>query len=181
MKLSLIFILLLTSQIILAQSINSPDGKLTLTTRLSGSGVLSYALTRDGKAVIKDSRLGIDLADQNDLMNGFVIDKIDTSTFYEQWNPVWGEVSTIVNHYRQLQVTLTQTETKRTVLLTFRLFNDGLGFRYEFPSQQDLTYFTVQEELTEFAPTGNHKTFWIPGDYDSQEYTYTTSLLSEVN
>lgn len=181
MKLSLIFILLLTSQIILAQSINSPDGKLTLTTRLSGSGAVSYALIRDGKAVIKDSRLGLDLADQKDLMDGFVIDKIDTLTFNEEWNPVWGEVSTIVNHYRQLQVTLTQTETKRTVLLTFRLFNDGLGFRYEFPSQQNLTYFTVQEEQTEFALTGNHKTFWIPGDYDSQEYTYTTSLLSEVN
>jgi hypothetical protein len=181
MKLSFIFILLLTSQFILSQSINSPDGKLTLTTRLSDSGVLSYALSRDSKAVIKNSRLGLDLADQKDLMDGFMIDRIDTSTFYEQWNPVWGEVSTIVNYYKQLQVTLTQPETKRSIVVTFRLFNDGLGFRYEFPSQQNLTYFTVQEELTEFALTGNHKTFWIPGDYDSQEYTYTTSLLSEIH
>ncbi len=181
MKLSFIFILLLTSQIILSQSINSPDGKLTLTTRLSDSGVLSYALLREGKAVIKDSKLGLDLAEQTDLLDGFVIDKIDTSTFYEQWKPVWGEVSTIVNNYKQLQVTLTQSETKRSMIVTFRLFNDGLGFRYEFPSQQNLTYFTVQEELTEFALTGNHKTFWIPGDYDSQEYTYTTSLLSEIH
>ncbi|MBK7378582.1 MAG: glycoside hydrolase family 97 protein [Ignavibacteriales bacterium] len=181
MKLSFIFILLLTSQIILSQSINSPDGKLTLTTRLSDSGVLSYSLLREGKAVIKDSKLGLDLAEQTDLLDGFVIDKIDTSTFYEQWKPVWGEVSTIVNNYKQLQVTLTQSETKRSMIVTFRLFNDGLGFRYEFPSQQNLTYFTVQEELTEFALTGNHKTFWIPGDYDSQEYTYTTSLLSEIH
>lgn len=181
MKLSFIFILLLTSQIILSQSINSPDGKLTLTTQLSDSGVLSYALLREGKAVIKDSRLGLDLAEQTDLLDGFVIDKIDTSNFYEQWKPVWGEVSTIVNNYKQLQVTLTQPETKRSMIVTFRLFNDGLGFRYEFPSQQNLTYFTVQEERTEFVLTGNHKTFWIPGDYDSQEYTYTTSLLSEID
>lgn len=181
MKLSFIFILLLTSQIILSQSINSPDGKLTLATRLSESGVLSYALLREGKAVIKDSKLGLELAEQTDLLDGFVIDKIDTSTFYEQWNPVWGEVSTIVNNYKQLQVTLTQSETKRSMIVTFRLFNDGLGFRYEFPTQQNLTYFTVQEERTEFVLTGNHKTFWIPGDYDSQEYTYTTSLLSEID
>lgn len=181
MKLSFFSILFLATQFILSQSISSPDGKLTLTTRLSDSGVFSYALSRDSKTVIKDSRLGLDLADQKDLLDGFIIDRMDTSTFYEQWNPVWGEVSTIVNNYTQLQVTLTQSATKRSIIVTFRLFNDGLGFRYEFPSQQNLTYFTLQEERTEFAFTGNHKTFWIPGDYDSQEYTYTTSLLSEIH
>lgn len=181
MKLSFILILLLTSQFILPQSINSPDGKLTLTTHLSDNGILSYALSRDSKAVLKDSRLGFDLVDQKALMDGFKIDKIDTSTFYDQWKPVWGEVNIIVNYYKQLQITLTQSETKRIIIVTFRLFNEGLGFRYEFPSQQNLTYFTVKEELTEFALTGNHKTFWIPGDYDSQEYTYTTSLLSEIH
>lgn len=181
MKLSFIFILLLTSQFIHPQSINSPNGKLTLTTRLSDKGVLSYALSRDGKAVINESRLGLAFVDQKGLMDGFIIDKIDTSTFHEQWKPVWGEVSMIVNYYKQLQITLSQPETKRQIILTFRLFNDGLGFRYEFPPQQNLTYFTVQEELTEFSLTGDHKTFWIPGDYDSQEYTYTTSLLSEIH
>ena len=163
------------------QQISSPDSKLTLTIKLSENNELIYNLVREGKTVVKDSKLGIDLLDQPDLMDGFKIDAVVTSNFLEEWSPVWGEVDKIVNNYNQMQVTLIQPKEKRTMIVTFRLFNDGLGFRYEFPVQDNLKYFTVLEENTQFALTGDHKTFWIPGDYDSQEYTYTTSLLSEIN
>jgi hypothetical protein len=164
-----------------AQEISSPDGKLKLAIKLSNDNQLIYNLSRDGKEVIRDSKLGIDLVDQPDFINGFKIDAVVTSDFYEEWKPVWGEVDKIINNYNQMQVTLIQPNEKRKMIVTFRLFNDGLGFRYEFPVQDNLTYFNVAEENTQFALTGDHKTFWIPGDYDSQEYTYTTSLLSEID
>ncbi len=181
MKLTFLFIALITIQIIYPQQISSPDGKLILNINLSDQKELIYNLSFDGKPIVKDSKLGIDLVDQPDFISGFNIDKIDTSTFYEIWEPVWGEVDKIVNNYKQMQVTLFQPNEKRKMILTFRLFNDGLGFRYEFPVQDNLKYFVVSEENTQFAMTGDHITFWIPGDYDSQEYTYTTSLLSEVD
>ncbi len=164
-----------------AQQISSPDSKLILTVKLSENNELIYNLIRDGKSVVNDSKLGIDLLNQTDLISGFKIDAVVTSNFLEEWSPVWGEVDRIVNNYNQMQVTLIQPKEKRTMIVTFRLFNDGLGFRYEFPVQDNLKYFTVLEENTQFALTGDHKIFWIPGDYDSQEYTYTTSLLSEIN
>ncbi|MEO8232998.1 MAG: glycoside hydrolase family 97 N-terminal domain-containing protein [Ignavibacteriota bacterium] len=177
----LLLLFTVTLQEISSQEITSPDNKLKLTIKLSDTGELVYSLMREGEQVIKDSKLGIDLLDQADLMQGFSITNINNSTFSEEWEPVWGEVDKILNNYNQMQVTLNQQKEKRTIILTFRVFNDGIGFRYEFPKQDNLTYFTVLEENTEFNLTGDHKTFWIPGDYDSQEYTYTTSLLSEVN
>lgn len=164
-----------------SQQISSPDSKLTLSIELSENNELIYSLDRNGKTVVKDSKLGIDLLDHPDLMDGFKIDDIVTSNFLEEWSPVWGEVDKIVNNYNQMQVSLIQPKEKRKMIVTFRLFNDGLGFRYEFPEQDSLKYFTVLEENTQFALTGDHKTFWIPGDYDSQEYTHTTSLLSEIH
>lgn len=164
-----------------AQQIFSPDRNLELNFKLV-DGKPSYSLNYKQKAIIKGSTLGIDLTDQPDFIDGFVIDKIDTTTFFENWNPVWGEQSVITNHYKELKVTLSQlVPDKRILVVTFRLFNDGFGFRYEFPQQNNLNYFVVKEEHSTFALTGNHKTFWIPGDYDSQEYTYTTSLLSEID
>jgi len=165
----------------LPQQISSPDSKLTLTIKISENNELIYNLVRDGKTVIKDSKLGIDLLDQTDFLNGFKVDTVVKSTYFEEWSPVLGEVDKIINNYNQIQVTLIQPKEKRTMIVSFRLFNDGLGFRYEFPVQENLKYFTVLEENTQFTLTGDHKTFWIPGDYDSQEYTYTTSLLSEIN
>ncbi len=164
-----------------SQQISSPDSKLTLTIKLSENNELIYNLFREGKAVVKDSKLGIDLLDQPDLISGFKIDTIITSKYFEEWSPVWGEVDKIIDNYNQMQVTLLQLKEKRKMIVTFRLFNDGLGFRYEFPVQDNLKYFTVFEENTQIVLTGDHKTFWIPGDYDSQEYTHTTSLLSEIN
>lgn len=178
---SLLIIVVLLNMKILPQQISSPDSKLILTIKLNKNNELLYNLVREGKDVIKDSKLGIDLLDQADLLNGFKIDTIVTSSYFEEWSPILGEVDTIINNYNQMRVTLIQPNEKRTMIVTFRLFNDGLGFRYEFPVQDNLKYFTVLEENTQFALSGDHKTFWIPGDYDSQEYTYTTSLLSEIN
>lgn len=182
MKYLLLFtIFLITLQQINSQEITSPDNKLKLTIKLSENGELIYNLMMEGEQVIKDSKLGIDLLYQADLIQGFTITNINNSKFSEEWKPVWGEVDKILNNYNQMQVTLHQQKEKRTIIITFRVFNDGIGFRYEFPKQDNLSYFTVLEENTEFNLTGDHKTFWIPGDYDSQEYTYTTSLLSEIN
>ncbi len=180
----LIFLLIIIVNLnidIHTQQISSPDSKLILKIKLSADNELLYNLSRDGKFVIRDSKLGIDLLNQTDFLNGFKIDTVVTSNFMEVWSPVWGEVDSILNNYHQMVVTLFQPIEKRTMIITFRLFNDGLGFRYEFPVQDSLKYFTVLEEHTQFALTGDHKTFWIPGDYDSQEYTYSTSLLSEIH
>jgi hypothetical protein len=122
------------------------------------------------------------LQNQPGFDKGFTIAKIDSSATDETWAPVWGEVKQIRNRYKELSVTLQQAAAKnRRLVVRFRLYDDGLGFRYEFPAQAGFTYFTVQEEKTEFNLTGDHKTFWIPGNYDSNEYTYSTTRLSEVN
>ena len=165
----------------IAQQIKSPNGELALSVKLSNEGEIVYKLSFKDETIISESKLGIDLLNQPGLIKDFEILESNISEFSEEWSPVLGEVETIINHYNQLYITLRQKETKRTIVLTFRLFNDGLGFRYEFPEQENLKYFVIKDELTEFNLTGNHKTFWIPGDYDSQEYVYTTSLLSEIN
>jgi len=175
------FILMFLSYSLAAQQIFSPDKKLELKFMLL-DGKPNYSLNFLNNQIIKESSIGIDIADQPDFIEDFTIEKIDTSSFYEIWQPVWGEETKIENNYRELKITLSQqTPEKRILIITFRLFNDGLGFRYEFPQQNNLNYFVIKEELTEIALTGNHKTFWIPGDYDSQEYTYTTSLLSDID
>ncbi|QQS34839.1 MAG: glycoside hydrolase family 97 protein [Ignavibacteriales bacterium] len=180
MKIFIALIIIMT-QLNFTQTISSPDSKLSLSVSLDNNGRLFYEMERSNKNVINKSGLGIELSGLPDLVDGFKITSAETSTFYEEWNPVWGEVNTIVNHYNELKVHLNQTGTERIVIVIFRLFNDGLGFRYEFPSQDSLKYFTVMEEKSQFALTGDHKAWWLPGDYDSQEYTYTTSKLSEVD
>nr|WP_242052433.1 glycoside hydrolase family 97 protein [Dysgonomonas sp. GY75] len=186
-----------------AQELKSPDGNLTLKFSIQNGGIPTYALTYKNKDVIKTSKLGLELKDDSDahtdfsdfsvkpkdnnpsedkvsLLNGFEITDTKTSTFDESWKPVWGEANQIRNHYNELAVTLNQKSTDRHIVIRFRLFDDGLGFRYEFPEQKNLTYFVIKEERTQFAMAGDHKAFWIPGDYDTQEYDYTTSKLSEI-
>ena len=185
-----------------AQKLTSPDGNLVMNFSLNEAGAPVYDLTYKEKAVIKPSTLGLELKREDpekktdfewtemkdkagidkraNLMTGFKIKDTQTSTFDETWRPVWGEESEIRNHYNELAVTLDQPMNDRYIVIRFRLFNDGLGFRYEFPQQQNLNYFVIKEEHSQFAMAGDHTAFWIPGDYDTQEYDYTTSRLSEI-
>ncbi len=172
-------IALVTSAI--AQQLQSPNKKLQMEFSLQSDGTPSYRLNYKDKVVIKPSKLGLELKnDSKSLLNDFTVIDTKTSTFDETWKPVWGELATIRNHYNELAVTLNQKGTDRQLIIRFRLFDDGLGFRYEFPSQKNLTYFVIKEERSQFAMTGDHTAFWIPGDYDTQEYDYTTSKLSEI-
>jgi hypothetical protein len=178
----LILIILIFFTTMSAQTINSPDNILSLTFEISDFGEALYSLTFNKIEVIKKSKLGLELKDAPSFTKDFSLIKTDKSTLDETWKPVWGEVKEIRNNYNELKVTLVQKDIPdRTLIITFRLFNDGLGFRYEFPASKNLHYFTVKEEITEFNLTSDHKAFWIPGDYDSQEYKYTLSRLSEVD
>ncbi len=164
-----------------AQELQSPNGKLTFVFSLQKDGTPTYGLTYQNKMVIKPSHLGFELEkDSVSLLNGFQVTEVKTRSFDETWKPVWGELSSIRNHYNELAVSLLQTKTNRQMVIRFRLFDEGLAFRYEFPTQKNLIYFTIKEERTQFAMTGDHTAFWIPGDYDTQEYDYTTSKLSEI-
>jgi hypothetical protein len=172
--------LLLNATAARAEEIKSPNNNLTLSFSLQAGGVPTYSLSYKGRPVIKPSHLGLELKGAPSLTSGFTVASEQKTTFDQSWQPVWGEVKNIRNHYNELTVTLTQAATKRTMLVHFRVFNDGLGFRYDFPKQPELAYFVVKEEKTQFALAGDHKAFWLPGDYDTQEYSTTTSKLSEV-
>lgn len=162
-----------------AEELKSPNGNFKLNFELK-DGVPVYELDYKNKPVIKKSRLGLELNDDQPLMNGFVEEGVKTSTFDETWKPVWGEVKEIRNHYNEMAVTLKQPSTDREMVLRFRLFNDGLGFRYEFPQQKNLNYFVIGEEKTQFAMAGDHNAFWVPGDYDTQEYNIQKTKLSDI-
>lgn len=163
-----------------AETLTSPDGKLKLNVDLTADGVPQYSLHYGDRTVVAPSRLGFKLAKGGDLDKGFTIERCDTASADETWVPVWGEESAIRNHYNELTVNLHQPSTKRRMAVRFRLFDDGLGFRYEFPMQKKLKHFTISDELTEFAMPGDITAYWIPADYDTQEYDYTKSRLSEI-
>ena len=179
-----------------AQDLKSPNGELEMNFSLNEAGTPIYSLKYKGQTVVKPSQLGLELVGteqaefgteinkekdpQTSLYDGFAVADVQTSTFNETWEPVWGETKEIQNHYNEMAVTLNQKATDRNMVLRFRLFDDGLGFRYEFPRQKNLVYFKVKEELTQFAMTGDHIAFWLSGDYDTQEYDYNTSRLSEI-
>lgn len=178
----LILIAVMLSSAVRTQTIHSPNGKLSLTFSLTSAGEPTYALSLGKKPVILPSKLDIRAKDKPAFGEGCSIKSIDTTLIDERWKPVWGEVSQIRNHYRQLAVTLQQTSVEnRYYRIVFRLFDDGVGFRYEFPEQQKLQYVTLTEELTRFQLTGNHMAFWIPGDYESNEYAYSHTHLSDVD
>ncbi len=180
------------------ETLLSPDGDLKLTFHLSDTGAPTYALDFRGRPAILPSGMGLELrGDAPALEFGAEIRKggygapvslydrfeecgVERSSFDETWQPVWGEESSIRNHYNEMAVTLRQAESGREMIIRFRLYDEGLGFRYEFPEQEQLTYFTIREERTQFAMTGDHTAFWIPGDYDTQEYDYTESRLSQI-
>lgn len=178
--------------------LRSPDGELELRFSLSEKGEPTYALDYKGRAVVLPSRMGLELrsdapalefgaeiqkggyGEPVSLYDGFEQCGAERSEFDETWQPVWGEESSIRNRYNELAVTLRQPQSGRRMVVRFRLYDEGVGFRYEFPEQEAMTYFTIREERTQFAMTGDHTAFWIPGDYDTQEYDYTESKLSEI-
>ena len=191
------------SQITDVNTLSSPDGKLEMSFHLTGDGTPEYTLDYDGRPVILSSGMGFELRgvlkaqkiDYNadgtvsksdwkpceSLHDGFAVESVERSSHDETWAPVWGEEDSIRNNYNELAVNLVQASTERMLVIRFRLFNDGLGFRYEFPSQKNLNYFVIKEELTQFAMTADHTAWWIPGDYDTQEYNYTQCRLSEIS
>ena len=178
--------------------LRSPDGELELRFSLSEKGEPTYALDYKGRAVVLPSRMGLELrsdapalefgaeiqkggyGEPVSLYDGFEQCGAERSEFDETWQPVWGEESSIRNRYNELAITLRQPQSGRQMVVRFRLYDEGVGFRYEFPEQEAMTYFTIREERTQFAMTGDHTAFWIPGDYDTQEYDYTESKLSEI-
>lgn len=179
---------LLCSFMAMAQEVKSPNGAIQVKFYLQ-NGKPTYEMTYKGKSVIKPSHLGLELAKskyaskkqhETDLMEGFTIANTETSAFDEIWKPVWGETSTIRNHYNEMAVDLRQETSQRNIIIRFRVYNDGMGLRYEFPQTENLNYFVIKEERTQFAMAGDHKAWWLPGDYDTQEYETTTSKLSEI-
>lgn len=184
----ILFALMLLPMLAMAQTVKSPNGNVSVKFSLD-NGRPVYEVSYKKRAVVKPSYLGLELAktkhaskgmEETNLMDGFVVAKTDTSTFDETWKPVWGETATIRNHYNELAVTLNQPATKRNIVIRFRVYDDGMGLRYEFPQQEELNYFVIKEEHTQFAMAGDHKAFWIPGDYDTQEYETVESKLSEI-
>ncbi len=185
------------------QTLKSPDGNLEMTFHLTAEGTPQYTLNYGDQKVVLPSNLGFEMrgvlkatelqynadgsiakedAEPNYMFNeGFALESVETASFDETWEPVWGEEKEIRNNYNELLVNLVQTATEKKMSVRFRLFNDGLGFRYEFPYQKNLSYFVIKEELTQFAMAGNHTAWWIPGDYDTQEYDFTESKLSEIS
>ena len=183
--------------------LSSPSGNMEMIFHLTSEGTPQYALNYEGQKVILPSNLGFELrgvlkAQQlvynadgtiskedrepcNSFYDGFEVESVETASFDETWEPVWGEEAQIRNNYNELLVNLVQPSTERKMAIRFRLYDDGLGFRYEFPYQKNLSYFVIKEELTQFALTGDHKAWWVPGDYDTQEYNYVESRLSEIS
>ncbi|HEU0137003.1 MAG TPA: glycoside hydrolase family 97 N-terminal domain-containing protein, partial [Flavobacterium sp.] len=173
--------LVLGTSFLHGQTMQSPSKNLSMTFNLSAGGAPNYTLQYKDRPVAEQSTLGIAIKDAAALQQGFQIINSRQSEFNESWKPVLGEQSSITNHYKQLTVELSQKDSGRKMNLVFRLFDDGLAFRYEFPQQEKLNYFIVSRELTEFNLAGDHKAFWIPGDFDSQEYEYNESKLSAVD
>ena len=199
-KIILLLFLNMAVLTVLAQELKSPDGNLSLYFTIQDGGIPTYRLTFKNKEVIRPSKLGLELKAQNSrtdlgiegdmqqksmnlnasLYDKFTVSGTERSTFDETWKPVWGEVKEIRNHNNELSITLNQKGTDRNMVIRFHLFNEGLAFRYEFPQQKNLVYFVIKEERTQFAMTGDHIAYWIPGDYDTQEYDFTKSRLSEI-
>ena len=185
------------------QTLKSPSGNMEMTFQLSAEGTPQYALNYGDQKVILPSDLGYELrgvlkaqklvynADGTiskedrepvqQFYKDFKVESVETASFDETWEPVWGEESEIRNNYNELLVNLVQTSSDRKMSIRFRLYDDGLGFRYEFPYQKNLSYFVIKEEMTQFALAGDHMAWWLPGDYDTQEYNFTESRLSEIS
>ena len=189
MKTTLLFSALLLPLSVAAQTVSSPNGAISVSFSLADGGRPTYEMTYKGRPVVKPSHLGLELAKdkhatkgfaETSLMDGFTESHSEVSSFDETWKPVWGETATSRNHYNELLVSLSQDHTGRQMNIRFRVYDDGMGLRYEFPQQDSLVYFIVKEEHTQFAMTGDHTAWWLPGDYDTQEQETQESRLSEI-
>lgn len=189
MKTTLLFSALLLPLSVAAQTVSSPNGAISVSFSLADGGRPTYEMTYKGRPVVKPSHLGLELAKdkhatkgfaETSLMDGFTESHSEVSSFDETWKPVWGETATIRNHYNELLISLSQDHTGRQMNIRFRVYDDGMGLRYEFPQQDSLVYFIVKEEHTQFAMTGDHTAWWLPGDYDTQEQETQESRLSEI-
>lgn len=189
MKTTLLFSALLLPLSVAAQTVSSPNGAISVSFSLADGGRPTYEMTYKGRPVVKPSHLGLELAKdkhatkgfaETSLMDGFTESHSEVSSFDETWKPVWGETATIRNHYNELLVSLSQDHTGRQMNIRFRVYDDGMGLRYEFSQQDSLVYFIVKEEHTQFAMTGDHTAWWLPGDYDTQEQETQESRLSEI-
>ena len=181
MKFVFSILLFLSIGILHSQSVESPSKSLILNFKLSENGKPYYTVTYKGKPIILESYLGLKLKSGIDLSTNFRIQASNTNTFNETWKPILGEQATIVNHYNELTVSLSQPKAKININIIFRVFDEGVAFRYDFPKQSSLNYFIISDEVSEFNVTGNHKVFWLPGDFDSNEYNYEETLFSEIN
>ena len=188
-RLSVVLLCIMHYALCIGTSVKSPNGNIELKFSVNPNGRPVYEMSYKGKAVVKPSFLGLELAKdkhaskgmkETDLMDGFTIAKEETSTFDETWKPVWGETATIRNHYNEYVAELKQQATQREIRIRFRVYDDGIGFRYEFPQQKELNYFLIKEERSEFAMAGDHTAWWLPGDYDTQEQETQECKLSEI-
>lgn len=187
-RINIFLSLLLLPMLLPAQTVKSPNGNVVVNFTLDNTRP-TYDMAYKGKVVVKPSHLGLELAKtkhaskgmkETNLMDGFTVKDTKTATFDETWRPVWGETSTIRNHYNELAVTLSQSATDRNIVIRFRVYDDGMGLRYEFPQQESLNYFVIKEEHTQFGMAGDHTAWWLPGDYDTQEYDNVESKLTEI-
>ena len=181
MKKLLSLYLIFAMNMVYSQNIESPSKEISVNFKLSVSGQPSYSVNYKNKPVIQESTLGIKLKGKPSLDANFTIDNVKNSSFNESWIPVLGEQSTIVNHYNELIISLIQKETQIKMNLIFRVFDEGVAFRYHFPKQKDLNYFIISDEVSQFNLTDNHKVFWIPGDCDRKESVYNEASFSNIN
>jgi len=181
MKKSLLMLCFFLIEITNAQHVQSPSKNIRVDFKLNADGTPQYAVSYKNKPIVLESKLGIKLKEGGDLVSGFTIDSVKNAASNESWKPVLGEQSSIQNHYNELTVSLSQKATQRKINIIFRVFDEGVAFRYDFPKQPKLNYFIITDEITQFNLTGNHKTFWIPGDFDSQEYVFNETRLSEID
>jgi glucan 1,4-alpha-glucosidase len=181
MKRFLFLYLVFAVNIVFSQSVQSPSNKISLNFKLTASGQPTYLVNYNNKPVISESALGIKLKDKPALNANFEIDSVKNSSFNESWKPVLGEQANIVNHYNELIIALSQKETQIKMNIIFRVFDEGVAFRYDFPKQSALNYFIISDEVSQFNLTENHKVFWLPGDFDSQEYEYNETPFSDIN
>lgn len=181
MKKVILISLLVFINLAFAQSVQSPSGKISVNFKLAANGQPSYSVNYKNKPTVLESALGIKLKDKPALDANFDILDSKTSSFNESWKPILGEQSSIKNHYNELSVSLLNKETKVKMNIIFRVFDEGVAFRYDFPKQAELNYFIISDELTQFNLTENNKVFWLPGDFDSNEYEYNETRFSEID